>query len=328
MKRLFTLAAVLIMTVTLAACSGDSAGGAASPVNGNASPAGGATPSVSETTSSVHDYTYVALSGNEYAGTYTGGWENDRPNGEGEFSGRGENAEVSLVGAWSNGQPNGQCRQIVKTDTMIKTYTGDFFYGEIRGSGTFKIEDLSGNLLYTYSGEFQEGKNHGSGEVKYYYTAEEAAESGIDSRIYKGQFSNGTWNGEGELTVYYTEERAVESGLEGAFYQGTFSNGKMNGEMELLLYTTEEGAAKYGYDYEYQSGEYKDGNLIGSKRYALVKGDKVIESGTIRDGRYVSDTEKAIKDGIYDGLQEAAGDGFWGLMFDLVAPEFYDRYAD
>ena len=173
-KRIWVSAAVVGMAVMLATCGGKK----------------------EDATSSVHDYTYVSLSGNEYSGTYTGDWE--------------------------NGQPNGQCRCILKTETFTQTYSGDYFYGEWKGNGNLKVEYPDGTISTTYDGEFRDGKWNGSGEETYYYIAEEAAEQGYDRRVYKGQFSDDVLAGETTAIFYYTSEFAeADGGITGLFVAGT-----------------------------------------------------------------------------------------------------------
>ncbi len=276
---------------------------------------------------SAHDFTYVMPDGNVYTGMYTGGWEGGQPNGEGEFSGKGERGTVSLVGNWSNGQPNGQCRYILKTDKYTGTYNGDYFYGERQGNGSVKFEDLDGNLIRTYTGEFQDSQYSGSGEMTYYYTDEKAAENGYDRRVYKGQFANDDWSGAGELTIYYTAEYAASYGVERVVYSGQYSDG-WTGELERAYYFTSEYADKYQLDTEIHTGQYMDGTFVEPYRYAFYLNGKAVEEGRIRDGEYVSDAEKAVNDGIYDGLRSLAGDGILGDLYDIFAPSVYDRNAD
>lgn len=301
-KRIMVSATAFAMAALLSACGSDR-----------------------EAAASVHDYTYTTFAGNKYSGTYTGGWEGGQPNGEGSFSGKGEKGEVSLVGTWVGGQPNGQCRQIAKNDTYIKTYSGDFFYGEVKGEGDFKIEDLDGNLVSTYSGGFREGKYDGSGEITYYYTD---AESGYGRKVYKGQFADGAWNGKGELAFYNTPEYAAQCGCDRRVFKGQFSDNVLGGEAEMALYFTQEHADAYGFDCEIWTGQYKDDRFAEPCRYALYKDGKVLEEGRIRDGDHVSDTEKAFKDGVYDLLRGVAGDGIVGDLYDIFAPEFYDRNGE
>jgi len=276
---------------------------------------------------SAHDFTYVTPDGDEYTGTYTGGWEGGQPNGEGEFSGKGERGTVSLVGNWSNGQPNGQCRYIFETDTYIGTYNGDYFYGERQGNGNAKFEDLDGNLLKTYTGSFQSNQYSGSSEMTYYYTEEEAAEYGYDRKIYKGQFANNDWSGAGELTFYCTAEYAASCGVERISLSGQYSDG-WTGEVEQTFYFTSEYADQYQLDTEVHAGQCIDGTLVEPYRYALYLSGKEIEKGRIKDGKYISDAEKALNDSIYDGLRSLAGDGILGDLYDIFAPSIYDRNAD
>ena len=265
---------------------------------------------------SAHDFTYVTPSGTEYTGTYTGDWSNGQPNGDGEFSGKGEDGSISLVGTWSNGKPNGQCRRILTTDTYTQTYSGDYFYGELRGNGSWKIEDSNGNLTKTYTGEFRDDQRNGSGEITYYYTDEEAAENGYDRRVYKGQFANDAWSGAGELTIYYTAEYAASSGIERLVYTGQYSDG-WTGEVEQVIYCTSAYADEHDFD-----------TLVEPYRYACYQNGKVVEEGRVRDGKHISDAAKAGDDALYDAARSLFGDGFWGDIFDLVMPAFYDRNAE
>lgn len=276
---------------------------------------------------SAHKYTYVTLDGYEFTGTYTGGWENGQPNGEGEFSGEGERGRMSLAGSWSNGKPNGQCRQIVETDTYTRTYNGEYFYGVWQGNGTVKFEDLDGNLTRTYTGEFQDGQYNGSGEMTNYYTEEESEGSGCERRVYKGQFANSTWNGAGELTFYFTEEYATFNNVERMVYAGQYSDG-WTGEIEVTFYLTSKYADTCKYDTEVNVGQYKDGSLVEPYRYIRYKDGKTIEEGRVRDGKYISDADKALDDSLYDGIRSLLGDGTAGDLFDIFAPAFYDRNAE
>lgn len=277
MKKFLALIAAAALAASMTACSGGSR-----QVNGTAA----------EAESAVHDYTYVTPTGIEYSGSYTGGWENNQPNGEGSF----ENSAgtVKITGSWSSGQPNGQCRWIGKYDTYLCTYNGDMFFGVRQGNGEFKITDLNGNLTYLYSGEWTDDCYSGNGEEITYYTAEEAAETGVSGFEYKGNFSRSKWNGEGEYTIYFNAETAGE------------------GSADCVVYT----------------GQTKDGSFVEPYRYAFYKNNQIVNEGRVRDGNYISDTEKAIGDAIYDGLRNKAGDGFWGGVFDIIAPEIYDRNAE
>ena len=306
-KKAFLTAAALAMATALSACGRDGADGASS---------------------AAHDYTYVSLNGNEYAGTYTGSWAGGQPDGEGSFSGEGVNGSLSIVGNWSGGQPNGECRNILKTDAYVKTYSGNFFYGEAKGSGNYKTEDLEGNLVLTYDGEFRDGKYDGNGEWSRYYTAGEAAEKGFDRIVYKGQFSDGARNGEGELTVYYTPEYAAQHRYDHRVYKGQFVDGALVGDTEIAHYYTSEYAEANGIDRETLTGQYKDGWLVEPYRYTFYNGSKVVEEGRFRDGKYVSDGEKALNDSIYDLGRELAGDGILGDLYDILAPAVYDRDAE
>lgn len=280
MKKISALIAAALIAAAMTAC------GDGESVQANATAA--------QTESVSHDFTYTTPSGKSYSGTYTGGWADGKPNGEGSFEGDSEKGHITLAGNWSGGQPHGQCRQTLKNDKNIRTWNVDFFYGVIQGNGDWKAEDLNGNLLRKYSGEWKDGNSNGIGEMTYYHTAEEAAENGVQRRVYKGGFSDGKWNGEAELTVYYTDE-LVE---------------------------------KYGDDYCVYTGEAKDGALTEPYRYAFYKDSEVVEQGRVRNGKFVSDGEKAFKDGIYDALRGFAGDGPVGDAFDALAPNFYDRNAE
>lgn len=307
LKHISALFLALVMLFTLASCGGKQD---------------------EKEVSSTHDFVYETLGGEKYSGTYKGDWKDDCPNGEGSFTGKGERGQLTLVGNWSNGQPNGQCRRVLTTDTYVQTYSGDYFFGTWQGTGNLKVEDLAGNPLLTYSGEFQDGKYSGQGEKTDYYTDEQAAEYGYSRITYSGGFQNGKCSGQGEMTYYHTEEYAAERGYSRRVFKGTYSHGALNGEAELTVYYTNEYAAANGIDCEVLSGKYQNNNFSGSTRYTFYKGGKAIETGTIKNGKYVSDTEKSIKDALYDELRDAAGDGIMGDLFDIFGPAFYDRYGD
>ena len=274
MKKFLAIIAAAAMAATMTAC-----GGEAQQVNGTAA----------EAESAVHDYTFVAASGDELSGTYTGGWENNLPNCEGSF----EDAAGSekIVGSWSNGIPNGQCRWITKYDTCVYTYNGELFFGVFQGKGELRSEDLNGNLMSVYSGDWKNGCYDGYGEYTTYYTDEDAAKLGYYCTVYKGGFSNFQKNGEGELTKYFADD---------SFWA------------DCVVYT----------------GQVKDGDFVEPYRYVFYKNNQIVEEGRIRDGTRVSDSDKAFNDALYDGIKGIAGDGFWGDVFDIVAPEFYDRNAE
>lgn len=280
MKKISALIAAALIAAAMTAC------GDGESVQANATAA--------QTESVSHDFTYITSSGSSYTGTYTGGWADGKPNGEGSFEGDSEKGHTTVAGNWSGGQPHGQCRKTLKNDKSIRTWNGDFFYGVLQGNGDWKSEDLNGNLLQKYSGEWKDDKTNGIGEMTYYYTAERAAESGIQRRVYKGGFSDNKWNGEAESTVYYTDELAE----------------------------------KIGADYCVYTGETKDNAFVEPYRYTFYKDNKAVEQGRVRDGKHISDDEKAVKDGIYDILDGLTGDGFFGDIFDAVAPNFYDRNAE
>lgn len=307
LKHISALFLALVMLFTLASCGGNQE---------------------AEETSSVHDFIYETLGGEKYSGTYKGDWEDGCPNGEGSFTGEGERGQLTLVGNWSNGQPNGQCRRVLTTDTYVQTYSGDYFFGTWQGTGNLKVEDLAGNLSITYSGEFQDGRFSGQGEKTDYYTEEQAAEKGYSRITYSGGFRDGKYSGQGEETYYQTEEYAAEYGYSRRVFKGTYSDGTLNGEAELTVYYTKEYAAANGIDYVVRSGEYRDNGFSGSQRYTFYKDGKAIEAGTVKDGKYVSDTDKALNDAIYDGLRDAVGDGIMGDLFDIFGPAFYDRYGN
>lgn len=246
-----------------------------------------------ETEPAVHNYTYVDPSGTEYSGTYTGGWESNMPNGEGSFEGNSEYSNITIMGNWSNGQPNGQCRLVEKGDNVL-TYNGDLFFGVIQGNGDCKLENSNGGIISTYSGEWKDDSFNGYGERTFYFTAEKAAETGTDHYVYKGGFSDGKCNGEGELTVYYTKENAE----------------------------------KVGADFMVCTGQTKNDDFVEPYRYTLYKNNQIVQEGRVRDGKYISDSDKALNDAIYDGIKDIAGDGFLGGIFDAIAPEFYDRNAE
>lgn len=244
---------------------------------------------VTEAQSASHDFTFAGFSG-----TYTGGWSGGMPNGEGSFVSAG--GEFTYSGNWSNGQLNGKCRCVEKTDEYTCTYNGDYFYGVIQGNGEMKMEFASGDISYfTYSGEWKDN----------------------------------TITGKGERDCNYSDEKAAEIGLLRLTSKGYFSENMANGELEETHYFTEAVAEEYGADYCVYTGEAKDGALIEPYRYAFYKDNKVVEEGRVRDGKYISDGEKKIKDGAYDFFKGVTGKIFGETgenVYDAIVP--YDRNAE
>ncbi len=275
MKRFLAIIAAAAIAASMTACGG----GESQQVNGNAANAESASHS-------------ITLDG--VPGTYTGGWSGDMPNGEGSFV--SSDGTQSAAGNWSNGQLNGKCRVTAQIDDFLVTYNGDYFFGEMDGTGDFKLEDSNGNIISTYSGEFKNGLFSGIGELIYYYNDEQAAQIGVHRQITKGSFNNNLPNGEVSVTEYLTKETVKQLGA----------------DVNIVVYT----------------GESKDGNMIEPYRYEFYKDNQIVEQGRVRDGKYISDGEKAVKDGIYDVLRGLAGDGLAGDIFDGVAPSFYDRNAE
>lgn len=287
--------------------------------------------STSKTTSSKHKYTYVECSGNKYTGTYTGDWKDNQPNGDGSFSGKGKNGIISIKGSWLNGKPHKYCLQVITTDAYVTTYRGDFFHGEMTGSGKEQVEDLNGNLFWEYDGEFEDSKYNGSGELTYYYPEEEATELGYYCEIYTGQFADNKLNGEGAQTTCFTTEYAAQYGYEYVAIIATFSDGKITStEKGALIYRyTQEFGKKNNYDYVKYAGQIgKNGKFIEPYRYTRYKDDKVVEQGRVKNGKYITDEEKIIKDAIYDGVRELAEEDGWGVLVDIFGPAFYDRYGE
>lgn len=295
MKKLLVFAVILTMAAALAAC-GDS----------------------------EHSFTYLASDGSVYAGKYSGDWKKGGPNGEGSFS--SDDGSFNLIGNWTNGQPNGQCRETLINDGKVITYNGNYFYGVWQGSGEYTVK--SDDAVITRRGEYFNGKLNGEGEETCSYSAEYAADyGGRISEKYTGSFTDNIKNGIGEYTVNYTEEAAAEKGFSRRVYYGAYADDTWNGEAQLTIYYTDEKASEYGYDRTVYTGQCEDGSFVEPYRYARCKGNDVLTEGRVRDGKYISDGEKAIKDTIYDFVDEATGDGIIGDLFDIFGPAFYDRNA-
>ncbi|MBD5139006.1 MAG: hypothetical protein HDT24_06840 [Ruminococcus sp.] len=111
-------------------------------------------------------------------------------------------------------------------------------------------------------------------------------------------------------------------------YKGDFSDGKWNGEGELTVYYTKEHAEQINTDYIVYTGQTKDNSFVEPYRYARYKNSQLIEEGRVRNGELISDMRKAAGDLAYDTLDDALGDGILGGLFDIIAPEFYDRNAE
>lgn len=295
MKKLLAFAAILTMAAALTACGDDE-----------------------------HSFTYLASDGNAYSGTYSGDWKKGGPNGDGSFS--TEDGSFTIIGSWSNGQPNGQCREILIKDGETVSYNGNYFYGVWQGSGEYTVK--SDNAEIKRRGEYFNGKLTGEGEETCTYSAEYAAEyGGRISETYKGGFTDNIKSGIAEYTVTYTDEVAAEKGYGYRVYNGSYANDTWNGDAQLTIYYTDEKTAALGYDRMIYTGQCENGTFVEPYRYAKCNGNNVISEGRVRDGKFISDNEKAIKDTIYDFVDEATGDGVIGDLFDIFGPAFYDRNA-
>lgn len=283
----------------------------------------------SRSSKKAYSYTYVAPSGNEYSGSYKGNWEGDKPSGEGTFSGKGKNGEVTIQGTWKDGQPHGKSKTVRKYDTGITTYNSEFQYGEPDGMGVCEITDLKGNPILSYSGNFRSGKYHGDngkydyyysvedakkngvyhesysgqyvngkrdgkGEVTWDYTTEFAKENGFDCKKYKGQFSNGSSNGDGQLVIYYTAEFTKQKGIDYLLWEGQYSDGIPNGTMQKTYHYTDKAAKELGWNYKIYAGEYQDGQFKEPYSCMFLNGNSVVEEGTVKNGKYVNKYTSAL----------------------------------
>ena len=104
-------------------------------------------------------------------GRYEGEWRDDKPHGQGVFSGAG-------------------------IDEM--RYEGEFRAGNFHGQGVQQIKHVSlfGSMSVRYEGEFRDGLPHGQGVSAF-----------SDGSRYEGEFRAGTFHGQG---VYTGEGRRIE----------------------------------------------------------------------------------------------------------------------
>lgn len=288
--------------------------------------------STDKSTSSGHSYTCFGFSGK-----YTGGWKNNKPNGEGMFYGKDKDGNIiSIVGSWSKGAPHGQCQQTVSMDTFVADYTGNFSYGVITGSGeetTVYGKEAAAKGGYNrtvYKGQFANDEKSGEGVQTLYYTEKLSAEIGVDRVVYEGQFADNTWNGAGIKTIYYTSEHTAQHGLKCMAIQAIYSDGAFanGGTTQQAEYYTPEFGRQYGYDCVIYTGQTQNGSMVEPYRYVRYTNGKVYDQGRVKNGKFVSDGEKAVKDYLYDGLREAFEDEDMGDLFDIFGPMLYDRYSE
>jgi len=165
----------------------------------------------------VYDMPYTVK--NSYAsiaGTYTGDWANDKPNGFGEFindeSGSTPDGSIfwtkgsTLSGTWVDGLVEG-VGEFVSSEGH--RYLGEYVGGVSHGFGKYTWND--GN---SYEGEFENGLPHGLG----IFIKVDTDES--EGYVYIGDYENGMMSGEG--TVIFED---------GTAYKGSFENGAFHGNV-------------------------------------------------------------------------------------------------
>ncbi len=183
MKKLAAIILASVLAATLSACGnkGETASGDSN--------------SYVEKSSKVKDEAYtVNYAGVDITGTYTGEWENDTPNGFGEFKSNEEGFTFDYAGNWMNGVFHGQGELIIDGSNNLSYVSGDFFNGKENGQ------------VYE--------------EVYYYDTS-----SGLDHWQYKGEVMNYASNGYGQYMEYYTDGSYTL--FEGEFLNDDFCDGKI-----------------------------------------------------------------------------------------------------
>lgn len=215
---------------------------------------------------------YIAtIAGEILNGQYTGAMEKNMPNGTGKFTYADNFMIVSYTGGWVNGIPAGEGR-LEFTGYRVEA-NGILYKGKYEGAAVAGIPNGEGRFtayeggVFSYSGQWKDGKIAGNGELEvsgFVVNYEEYVATGT----YKGAVVDGVPNGtgsftagDGELTFSYT---------------GNWSEGAMSGEGTLYtnLYevTFKDGTVRTGL----YSGAVVDGVAVGQGSFTTYDDDKQI----------------------------------------------------
>jgi hypothetical protein len=158
-------------------------------------------PTVTTTAATTAPETYVEnrsyfanFAGGDYAGQYTGEWNNGKPEGKGVIT----SSRVSYDGEWKNGVPSGEGK-LIRYEHWEREYTGGFLNGLFDGYGVLVNQDG-----YTYEGEFKNGAKNGKGSEFDYVTADDDYAREGKNWIFTGEYVNHSYlpNSEFERLIY------------------------------------------------------------------------------------------------------------------------------
>ena len=191
----------------------------------------------------VRDYDVVDVKFSDF--TYTGGWANDMPNGQGTAV--FENGHVH-EGEWKDGQPNGYGANTgyYENGNIKSIYEGEWKDGYLNGYGSGTDYDKNGNITRRYEGEFKDGDQHGYGTDTQY------GENGKVTYVYDGYWKDGVADGQGTETGYYENGNVMSWN-----FVGDWKDGLKNGQGTETYYD-ENGKVRGSY-----VGEWKDSKRDG-----------------------------------------------------------------
>lgn len=200
------------------------------------------------------------------------------------------------VGEYKNGKPHGKGIMYYGSNSKLKSYEGDWVYGNREGKGT-----LIWNSGHRYVGDWKNDHREGYG-VQYY----------SDGEIYEGNWLDDKRHGNGKIT-YSSVDSANRKSYEGDWYNdirqgigtmiwnngdkyvGSWKNGSRYGK-GIQYYTSGDrydgdwvdskwhGKGTYYWtDGKYEVANYENGKENGSFTYYFADGDKRV--GTYIDGK-------------------------------------------
>lgn len=245
MKRITAIALAFLMIFSLTACG--SANVAGSP--------------------------YIAtIAGEIMNGQYTGTMEKNLPNGTGKFTYADNYMVVSYTGGWVNGVPAGEGR-LEFTGYRVE-FNGGLYKGKYEGATVAGIPNGEGRYVayeggtFAYTGQWKDGKIAGNGTLEYYGFAVNYGEDIPATGTYIGAVVDGVPNGNGTFTA--------EDASNYLNYTGNWTDGTISGEgtLSTSLYkvTLKDGTVKYGA----YSGDVVDGVAVGEGSFTTYDEDNQI----------------------------------------------------
>ena len=219
MKKLAAIILTLTLTASLTACNGQ--GSDAQPTSQN---------NTSSKTTKVNGKEYTF---SEVKGKYTGDWENDMPNGKGQFI----SDKISYNGEWNNGAPNGRGEIFLEDETNTIYYNGELFNGHMQGEGYYKYITVESEIdyIYEYRGKFMNDMMDGKGILKI------GSDKADYFEIFDGEFKSGDIYGKATYQKYQ-DGKLTESGI--------YENGKYKSDADIMVDNAIDSALRYFADKE------------------------------------------------------------------------------